>query len=153
MLGSTRCIPGSHLDVPKEFAAHHSHLDQRVLVEAFICAPSTTSSFYWTPSDPSLHIDIGAAVRKFRYEDILIIGTGGTVHNLYRNAWSNVVIYRDNFAQQVPPEQWALDFRTEAEDALTKNSVCFPCFRIVHPLTASFLATSRVPRCAGRRCV
>lgn len=62
-------------------------------------------------------------MRKFRHEDILIVGTGGTVHNLYRNAWSNVVIYRDNFAQRVPPEQWALDFRTEVEDALTNNSV------------------------------
>ncbi|KAM0753459.1 LigB subunit of an aromatic-ring-opening dioxygenase LigAB [Meredithblackwellia eburnea MCA 4105] len=78
----------------------------------------STNAYY----DPHLHVDIGAAVRKFRYEDVLIVGTGGTVHNLYRNAWSNVVIYRDNFAQRVPPEQWALDFRTEAEDALTKNS-------------------------------
>lgn len=51
------------------------------------------------------------------------MGTGGTVHNLYRNAWRNIILYRDNFAQTKPPEQWALDFRNETLDAFTKNSV------------------------------
>jgi hypothetical protein len=74
-------------------------------------------------SDPYFHVAIGAAVRPLRYEDILIVGTGGTVHNLYRNAWKNIILYRDNFAQTKPPEQWALDFRNETLDAFTKNSV------------------------------
>lgn len=34
-----------------------------------------------------------------------------------------IVLYRDNFAQQTPPDQFALDFRTAIEDALTQNSV------------------------------
>ncbi|BGP33025.1 hypothetical protein JCM10296v2_004814 [Rhodotorula toruloides] len=72
--------------------------------------------------DPYFHVAIGAAIRPLRYENILIVGTGGTVHNLYRNAWRNIILYRDNFGQTKPPEQWALDFRNETLDAFTKNS-------------------------------
>ncbi|EPQ32132.1 uncharacterized protein PFL1_00329 [Pseudozyma flocculosa PF-1] len=72
--------------------------------------------------DAPLLVDIGKALRPFRQEDTLIIGTGGTVHNLYRNNWKQIVLFRDNFAQERPPEKWALDFRTEAEDAVTKNT-------------------------------
>lgn len=82
----------------------------------------STNSYY----DPQLHVAIGAAVRPLRFEDILVIGTGGAVHNLYRNAWSNIILYRDNFAQTKPPQQWALDFRNEALDAFTKNTVNLP---------------------------
>lgn len=84
----------------------------------------STNSYY----DPHLHVAIGAAVRPLRFEDILVIGTGGAVHNLYRNAWSNIILYRDNFAQTKPPQQWALDFRNEALDAFTKNTVTFSSF-------------------------
>lgn len=96
--------------------------------------------------DPYLHTAIGAAVRPLRYQNVLIIGTGvsrlvllalaelccilcsrvpssqGTVHNLYRNAWDNIILYRDNFAQTRPPQQWALDFRNETLDAFTRNT-------------------------------
>lgn len=85
----------------------------------------STNSYY----DPNLHVAIGAAVRPLRCEDVLIIGTGGAVHNLYRNAWTNIILYRDNFAQTKPPKQWALDFRNEALDAFTKNSVSAPFLR------------------------
>lgn len=44
------------------------------------------------------------------------------MHNLYRNAWDNIILHRDNFAQTRPPQQWALDFRNETLDAFTKNS-------------------------------
>ena len=88
----------------------------------------STNSYY----DPHLHVAIGAAVRPLRFEDILVIGTGGAVHNLYRNAWSNIILYRDNFAQTKPPQQWALDFRNEALDAFTKNTVNLPF--LLHPV-------------------
>ncbi|PWY97386.1 LigB subunit of an aromatic-ring-opening dioxygenase LigAB [Testicularia cyperi] len=69
-----------------------------------------------------LIVDVGKALRSFRDEDTLIIGTGGTVHNLYRNNWKQITVFRDNFAQERPPDKWALDFRLEVEDAVTKNN-------------------------------
>ena len=54
--------------------------------------------------------------------DVLFIGTGGAVHNLYRNVWGPIMKHADNFALEVPPGNWALDFRQEFEDAMTKCS-------------------------------
>jgi aromatic ring-opening dioxygenase catalytic subunit (LigB family) len=70
--------------------------------------------------DPHYHVKIGAALRPLRYEDTLIIGSGGAVHNLYRNHWSQMILYRDNFAQPVQPADWAMEFRQALEDAYTK---------------------------------
>lgn len=44
------------------------------------------------------------------------------MHNLYRNNWPQVIVYRNNFAQEVPPGQWALDFRQAMFDVMTKRS-------------------------------
>ncbi|KAH6618434.1 aromatic ring-opening dioxygenase family protein [Boeremia exigua] len=68
------------------------------------------------------HLKIGAALRPLRYEDTLIIGSGGSVHNLYRNHWSDMMLYRDNFSQPVPPGTWALEFRQAVEDNITNNT-------------------------------
>jgi aromatic ring-opening dioxygenase catalytic subunit (LigB family) len=43
-------------------------------------------------------------------------------HNLYWNKWSNIVFYKDNFAQQEPAAEFAVDFRNVAHDALTMNT-------------------------------
>ncbi len=44
----------------------------------------STNAYY----DPYLHVAIGAACRDLRYDDILLIGTGGAVHNLVSaDAW------------------------------------------------------------------
>jgi len=72
--------------------------------------------------DPHFHLKIGAALRPMRYEDTLIIGSGGSVHNLYRNHWYHMALYKDNFAQPVPPEPWALQFRQAVEDVITENN-------------------------------
>ncbi|KAH8691284.1 aromatic ring-opening dioxygenase family protein [Talaromyces proteolyticus] len=71
--------------------------------------------------DPHYHIKMGAVLRPLRYENVLIVGSGGTVHNLYRNYWMQMVLYRDNFAQSVPPGDFALEFRQAMEDAFTMN--------------------------------
>ena len=73
--------------------------------------------------DPHFHIRMGTALRSMREEpDVLFIGTGGAVHNLYRNLWGPITKYADNFALEVPPGNWALDFRQEFEDAMKKCS-------------------------------
>ncbi|KAF5494428.1 Extradiol ring-cleavage dioxygenase [Colletotrichum siamense] len=72
--------------------------------------------------DPHLHIKIGATLRPLRYQNTLIIGSGGSVHNLFRNHWQWMIRFKDNFAQPVPPEPFALEFRQAHEDAIMKNT-------------------------------
>lgn len=47
---------------------------------------------------------------------------GGAVHNLYRNNWHQVINYRDNLAQERPPEQWAIDFGEAFKNVVTQNT-------------------------------
>ncbi|KAI4779263.1 LigB subunit of an aromatic-ring-opening dioxygenase LigAB, partial [Aureobasidium sp. EXF-8845] len=50
------------------------------------CPPTTIVSmnaFY----DPHYHMKVGSSLRSLRKEGYLIVGTGGAVHNLYRNVW------------------------------------------------------------------
>ncbi|RDW75215.1 hypothetical protein BP6252_06357 [Coleophoma cylindrospora] len=87
------------------------------------CPPTTLVSMN-ARYDPHYHIKVGSALRPLRLEKekVLFIGTGGAVHNLYRNAWGQMLLYRDNFAMENPPEAPMLDFRQEFEDAITQNS-------------------------------
>ena len=85
------------------------------------CPPTTIISMN-ARFDPHFHMKIGSTLRPLRHENILLIGSGGAVHNLYRNHWSHMMLYRDPFAQHVPPEPWALEFRQAFEDAMTGNS-------------------------------
>ena len=85
------------------------------------CPPTTIVSMnaYY---DPHYHMKVGSTLRPLRKEGYLLIGTGGAVHNLYRNVWEPMVNYRDNFAQLGPPEKNLLEFRQAAEDCMTQNS-------------------------------
>lgn len=85
------------------------------------CPPTTIISMN-ARYDPHFHVKIGASLRPLREENYLIIGSGGAVHNLYRNKWAPMLQYRDNFAMETPPEAWALEFRQAFEDVVTKNS-------------------------------
>lgn len=85
------------------------------------CPPSTIISMN-ARYDPHFHMKVGSTLRTLRKEkDVLFIGSGGAVHNLYRNKWAPMIQYRDNFAMETPPGGWAMDFRQEFEDAFTKN--------------------------------
>lgn len=85
------------------------------------CPPTTIISMN-ARYDPHFHLKVGSVLRPLRTEkDVLLIGTGGAVHNLYRNNWAQMINYRDNFAMESPPATWALDFRQEFEDAFLKN--------------------------------
>ncbi|KAL4880400.1 Extradiol ring-cleavage dioxygenase, class III enzyme, subunit B [Aspergillus karnatakaensis] len=85
------------------------------------CPPTTIISMN-ARFDPHYHMRVGAALRDLRREKVLFIGSGGTVHNLYRNVWGPLLRYADNFAMESPPGNWALDFRQEFEDALIKST-------------------------------
>lgn len=85
------------------------------------CPPTTLVSMN-ARFDPHYHVKIGAALRPLRAEGYLLVGSGGAVHNLYRNIWAPMLKYSDNFAQPTPPEAWALDFRQSVEDVFRNNS-------------------------------
>ncbi|KAM7199235.1 hypothetical protein V8F20_005837 [Naviculisporaceae sp. PSN 640] len=87
----------------------------RMFPDPATCPPSTIISANYA-YDPHFHVSIGAALRPLRSQNVLFIGSGGSVHNLYRNIWTPMLKYRDNFAQPTPPEPWALDFRQEVID-------------------------------------
>lgn len=84
------------------------------------CPPTTIVSMnaYY---DPHYHMKVGSALRSLRKESYLLIGTGGAVHNLYRNVWWPMIKYRNNFAQVGPPEKSLLEFRQAVEDVMTQN--------------------------------
>lgn len=86
------------------------------------CPPSTIISMN-ARYDPHFHIKVGTALRPLRaiVEKTLFIGTGGAVHNLYRNSWGQMLLYRDNFAMTEAPEACMLDFRQEFADAIMEN--------------------------------
>ena len=105
---------------PKFDWIHDTYL---VLIRMFPngCPPTVLISMN-ARYDPHFHVRIGAALRPLRKEGYLIIGSGGAVHNLYRNVWQPMLKYRNNFAQETPPEAWALEFRQSVEDVVTQNS-------------------------------
>lgn len=60
------------------------------------CPPTTIISMN-ARYDPHYHVKVGEALRPLRNEDVLFIGTGGAVHNLYRNNWYQMLRYRGMF--------------------------------------------------------
>ncbi|RSM11057.1 hypothetical protein CDV31_006956 [Fusarium ambrosium] len=90
-----------------------------ILIRMFpkACPPTTIISMnaYF---DPHYHMRVGLALRPLREKGYLLIGSGGAVHNLFRNVWDPMILYGDNFAQPTPPEPWALEFRQSVEDAI-----------------------------------
>ena len=110
--------------------------------------------------DPHFHMKVGQALRPLRREGYLIIGSGGAVHNLYRNRWLPMLRYSDNFAQETPPEPWALEFRQAVEDVITHNSgpklrramtrlMKHPLYREAHATDDHFMAAMFVAGAAG----
>ncbi|KAF9733975.1 hypothetical protein PMIN06_011405 [Paraphaeosphaeria minitans] len=90
------------------------------------CPPTTIVSMN-ARFDPHLHARVGSVVAQLREENYLIIGTGGAVHNLYRNHWWQMLRHTDNFAMPVPPEAAMMEFRQSFEDVFLRN--CKPGMR------------------------
>jgi aromatic ring-opening dioxygenase catalytic subunit (LigB family) len=73
--------------------------------------------------NPIFHIKIGRALRQLRKEGILLCGTGGAVHNLYRNNWYPLLTKGDNFQVGSKPARWAVEFEKSVNDVITTVSV------------------------------
>lgn len=123
------------------------------------CPPTTLISQN-ARYDPHWHMRIGSILRPLRKEGYLIIGTGGAVHNLYRNDWAQMVGSRDNFAMPSPPDGEMLEFRQAFEDAVTKNSgpalrravtrlMKHPDYRNAHGTDEHFIPATFVAGAAG----
>ncbi|CZR61847.1 probable aromatic ring-opening dioxygenase family protein [Phialocephala subalpina] len=128
------------------------------------CPPTTIISMN-ARYDPHYHVRVGAALSSLRDATgegkTLLIGTGGAVHNLYRNEWAQMLLYRDNFAMEKAPEGTLMDFRQEFEDAMLKNSgpalrraitmlMKMPNYRDAHATDDHFMAACFVAGAAGR---
>jgi aromatic ring-opening dioxygenase catalytic subunit (LigB family) len=123
------------------------------------CPPTTlisTNARY----DPHFHTAVGAALRPLRADNYLLIGSGGAVHNLYRNYWLPMLRFSDNFAQEQPPEPWALEFRQAVEDVVRNNSgprlrravtrlMKHPLYRDAHGTDDHFMAAMFVAGAVG----
>jgi len=123
------------------------------------CPPTTIVSMN-ARFDPHFHMHVGSTLRKLRAEGYLLIGTGGAVHNLYRNVWAPMLQYRDNFAQPTPPEPWALAFRQSFEDCMLRTRgpalrrsitrlMKHPQFRDAHATDDHFMSACFVAGAAG----
>lgn len=143
---------------PKFEWIHDTYL---ILIRMFPnkCPPTTLISMN-ARFDPHFHMRVGSTVRPLRHENFLVIGTGGAVHNLYRNRWAPMLMYRDNFAQVTPPEGWALEFRQSVEDCITQNRgpalrraitrlMKHPQYRDAHATDDHFMSACFVAGAAG----
>lgn len=123
------------------------------------CPPTTIVSM--NPRyDPHYHMRLGLALRPLRAEGYLMIGSGGAVHNLYRNVWAPMIDHLDNFAQPNPPGAWALEFRQSFQDVICagggpklRNRITrlmkHPLFRDAHATDDHFMAACFVAGLAG----
>ncbi|RWA04711.1 hypothetical protein EKO27_g10394 [Xylaria grammica] len=103
---------------------------------------------------------VGLALRALRSEGYLLIGSGGAVHNLFRNVWDPMILHGDNFAQPTPPGTWALEFRQSVEDVMRRGGgpklrravtrlMKHPLFRDAHPTDDHFMSMCFAAGAAG----
>lgn len=123
-----------------------------ILIRMFPSGCPPTAIISMNPRyDPHYHMRLGVALRPLRADGYLLIGSGGAVHNLYRNVWYPMIDHADNFAQPTPPESWALEFRQSVEDVLRSGGgpklrramtrlMKHPHFRDAHATDDHFMA-------------
>ncbi|ORY19319.1 Extradiol ring-cleavage dioxygenase, class III enzyme, subunit B [Clohesyomyces aquaticus] len=124
------------------------------------CPPTTIISMN-ARFDPHFHARVGQILRPLRKEGYLFIGTGGAVHNLYRNNWKQMLLYTDNFAMPMPPDPAMLEFRQSVEDVFLRNGggrglkagvtrlMKHPLFRDAHGTDDHFMAACFVAGLVG----
>jgi len=89
--------------------------------DASTCPPMTVMSVNGR-FDPHLHLKIGQALRSLRKERILLMGTGGGIHNLYDLSWHHIIFYQDSTARTKPIEKFAADFAVSMRESCVRNS-------------------------------
>lgn len=159
-----RCISmlkDAHFNVSANDKFDWIHDTYLILIRMFPngCPPTTLVSMNCR-FDPHFHMKMGSVLRPLREEGYLLIGTGGAVHNLYRNKWLPMLQYSDNFAQATPPDAPLLEFRQSVEDVMANNSgpklrramtrlMKHPLYRDAHGTDDHFMAAMFVAGAAG----
>ncbi|KAI5859645.1 Extradiol ring-cleavage dioxygenase, class III enzyme, subunit B [Durotheca rogersii] len=92
--------------------------------------PPATSVSLNTRYDPIFHVKIGEALRPLRKENVLGIGSGSIVHNLFRAAWLPFLLSggRNTALPSYKPERWALSFERAVRDTIEFNSAMLPLY-------------------------
>lgn len=72
--------------------------------------------------DPYFHLKVGLALRQLRNENILLIGTGGGVHNLYTVSWHRMLLYQDTLTRTKPVDPDLEAFGTSMKECVVRNS-------------------------------
>ncbi|VDB95759.1 unnamed protein product [Peniophora sp. CBMAI 1063] len=72
--------------------------------------------------DPYMHLKVGLALRPLRHEKILLIGTGGGVHNLYTVSWHRMLLYQDTLTRTKPVDPDLDAFGVAMKECATRNS-------------------------------
>ena len=116
------------VDEDPEFDLHDDILIPALWMFENKAPPSTVVSMN-AKYDPAFHIRMGKALSELRQEGILIICTGGAVHNLYRNNWPRLLFGgMDNFQVGSQPARWATRFAQAVGDVVANNKVPKSCW-------------------------
>ncbi|KAJ5354330.1 hypothetical protein N7541_006894 [Penicillium brevicompactum] len=123
------------------------------------CPPTTLISANARYDPPFPHED-RCHIASSETRELHVHWNWGAVHNLYRNRWAPMMRFRDNFAMETAPEDWAMEFRQAFEDVITKTSgvqlrramtrlMKHPRFRDAHATDDHFMAALFVVGAAG----
>ncbi|KAI0043556.1 LigB subunit of an aromatic-ring-opening dioxygenase LigAB [Auriscalpium vulgare] len=97
------------------------HLTSRMYPDYHESPPMTIMSVNGR-FDPWFHLKIGMALRALRHDKILLIGTGGGVHNLYSVSWHRMLLYQDTLTRTKPLDLNLDGFGNSMKECVVKNS-------------------------------
>lgn len=85
------------------------------------CPPMTVMSVNGR-FDPWYHLKVGLTLRPLRAEKILLIGSGGGIHNLYSVSWHRIILYQDTITRTKPIDAEAAAFSLSMKESCVRNS-------------------------------
>jgi aromatic ring-opening dioxygenase catalytic subunit (LigB family) len=86
------------------------------------CTPPGTVIGLNARFNPVFHVRIRRLLVELRKEGGMIVGTGGLVHNLYRNNWLPMLAKGDNFQPGRAYADRAIDLERTVSDVISSNS-------------------------------